>query len=403
METPETGNPSFGKHPMNKSWIVAFFAGLLLWAGVWAQDAPNSPGSQTVARPRKNPNTTNPDTSTATPPSSGDAADAGTGDQKIPSKLSPKATKGKDADADTDASFKAESNLVSVDVQVLDPNGNPIPNLPRGYFRILEDNVPQTLQQFSTSEAPMTVAMVIEFSARFQSYYSMGWRDTLNDVYGFFQTLKKDDYVAIIAYDLRTTILSDFTADRSKTAEALQRLRIPGFSESNMFDAVSDTADRMSKIEGRRAILLVTSGIDTFSKLTYDKTRKILQEAGVPVYSISILQAARAMGNDNITFLQGDNELRTFAKETGGQAFFPRFQGEMPGVFRNISQSLRNQYQLSYSPNNQARDGKFRKLTVQLVNPQTGEPLKMVDDKTKKNLKYTIIAKAGYVAPRAVE
>lgn len=383
---------------MNKNWIIAFFAGLLLWAGVWAQDGPNSSGSQTVARPRKNT-----DKSTATPPFSGDTPAATNSDdqQSIPSKLSPKATK--DNDAGSDVSFKADTNIVNVDVSVLDPNGNPIPNLPRGYFRILEDNVPQTLQQFGTSEAPMTVAMVIEFSARFQSYYSMGWRDTLNDAYGFFQTLKKDDYVAIIAYDLRTTILSDFTADRSRTMEAMQRLTIPGFSESNMFDAVSDTADRMSKIEGRRAILLITSGIDTFSKLTYDKTRKILQESGVPVYAISILQAARAMGNDNISFLQGDNELRTFAKETGGQAFFPRFQGEMPGVFRNISQSLRNQYTLTYSPNNQAHDGKFRKLTVQLVNPQTGEPLKMVDDKTKKNIKYTIVAKAGYVAPRAVE
>jgi len=389
---------------MKKNWIVAFSAGLLLWVGVWAQDGPASSGSSTVARPRKNPNT-----STSTPPFSGDApanaapANESSGDlPKIPSKLSPKATK--DTDAETDVSFKAETNLVTVDVSVLDPNGNPIPNLPRAYFRILEDNVPQTLQQFTTAQSPMTVAMVIEFSARYQAYYSRGWGETLNASYGFLQTLKKDDYVAIIAYDLRSTILSDFTNDRTKTMEAMQRMRIPGFSESNMFDAITDTADRMSKIEGRRAILLIASGIDTFSKLTYDKTRRILQEAGVPVYSISILQAARAMmGDADIGFLQADNELRTFAKETGGQAFFPRFQGEMPGIFNNISQSLRNQYQLTYSPNNQARDGKFRKLTVQLVNPQTGEPLKMVDDKSKKNIKYTIIAKAGYLAPRSVE
>ena len=385
---------------MKKNWIVAFFAGLLMWAGVWAQDGPNSSGSQTVARPRKKA-----DTSTATPPFSGGGASDNTatvsGD-KIPSKLSPKATR--DSDAETDVSFKAETNLVSVDVSVLDPNGNPIPNLPRGYFRILEDNVPQTLQQFGVTEAPMTVAMVIEFSARFQAYYSTGWGETLSASYGFLQTLKPDDYVAIIAYDMRSTILSDFTNDRAKTMEAMQRMRIPGFSESNMFDAITDTADRMSKIEGRRAILLITSGIDTFSKLTYDKTRKALQEAGVPVYALSILQAARAASGDgDISFLQGDNELRTFAKETGGQAFFPRFQGEVPNIFRNISQSLRNQYTLTYSPNNQARDGKFRKLTVQLVNPQTGDPLKMTDEKTKKNIKYTIVAKSGYLAPRAVE
>ena len=172
--------------------------------------------------------------------------------------------------------------------------------------------------------------------------------------------------------------------------EAMSRLRIPGFSESNMFDALADTADRMSKIEGRKAILLIASGIDTFSKLTYDKARKTLQESGVPVYSIEMLQMERIMAEgrmgamQNLDFLQGDNELKTFAKETGGQAFFPRFQGELPGVFHSISQSLRNQYSLGYSPNNQAKDGKFRKLTVQLVNPGTNEPLKMTGRKNRQ-------------------
>jgi Ca-activated chloride channel homolog len=247
---------------------------------------------------------------------------------------------------------------------------------------------------------------VIEFSNRFQSYWGQGWYETLSAAYGFTQTLRPDDYIAIIAYDLRTEILADFTNDKSKISEAMQRLRIPGFSESNMFDAITDTADRMTKIEGRKAILLITSGIDTFSKLTYDKTRKSLQESGIPVYSIGILQLARQMaearGGNMIDFLQGDNELRTFAKETGGQAFFPRFMAEMPNAFYAINQALRNQYSLGYSPTNQARDGKFRKITVQLVNPATNEPLKVTDEKGK-SIKYQIIAKSGYKAPLPVE
>lgn len=376
-----------------KHSILFAAAALCLIASVWAQDNPGT-GSETVARPRKS----NTDSTSS----------ADNNQTPIPSKLSPKAAKGNDQTAD--ASFKAETNIVNLDVQVIDPHGNPIPGIPRDKFRILEDNVPQTLTNFSVSEAPMTMAMVIEFSGRFQAYYSGGWAETLNASYGFVQSLKPDDYVAVIAYDLKTTILSDFTNDRSKTMEAMARLRIPGFSESNMFDALADTTDRMSKIEGRKAVLLIASGIDTFSKLTYDKARKALQEAGVPVYSIEILQIQRIMAEStgrmgatqNLDFLQGDNELRTFAKETGGQAYFPRFQGELPGVFQQISRSLRNQYSLGYSPNNQAKDGKFRKLTIQLVNPGTNEPLKMLDDKGKA-IKYTIVSKAGYVAPRAVE
>jgi len=366
--------------------------GLLFFElGAWAQD-PNPSGSETVAKPKKK-----------TP----DASSSGNSDStklpQIPSKLSPKATK--DADTGADVSFKAETNIVTVDVAVLDNKGNPIPKIPRGNFRILEDNVPQNITEFSTGQAPMTVALVVEFSNRFQGYWTQGWYETLTAAYGFTQTLRPDDYIAIIAYDLRSEILADFTNDKSKINEAMQRLRIPGFSESNMFDALTDTADRMSKIEGRKAIVLISSGIDTFSKITYDKARKMLQESGVPVYPIGILQLTRtileARGANMIDFLQGDNELRTFAKETGGQAFFPRFMAELPNAFYAINQALRNEYTLGYSPTNQTRDGKFRKITVQLVNPATNEPLKVMEN--NKAIKYQIIAKAGYKGPLPVE
>jgi Ca-activated chloride channel family protein len=382
-----------------KIWMLGGIAAISLIVGLAAQDGPNSQSSQTVAPRRKAPA---PDTGNNPGNTPADDADL----PKIPSKLSPKATK--DNDAPSDATFKAETNIVNIDVQVIDNNGNPIPNIPRGNFRILEDNVPQTLTQFAVGEAPMTVALVVEFSAKFEGYGSAGWFDTLNASYGFVQSLKPEDYLAIIAYDLHSTILSDFTNDRSKTSEALSRLRIPGFSEANMFDAITDTADRMSKIEGRKAILLIASGIDTFSKINYDQARKSLQESGVPVYSIETLQVmrivaeARMGASTELSFLQGDNELRTFAKETGGQAFFPRFPQELPNVFRAISQALRTEYSLGYSPNNQAKDGKFRKITVQLVNPGTNEPMRMLNEKGKP-LKYTVIAKAGYKGPRAVE
>jgi VWFA-related protein len=214
----------------------------------------------------------------------------------------------------------------------------------------------------------------------------------------------------VVAYDLRPEILSDFSTDKRAAYEAMQRLRIAAYSESNLFDALVDTAERMSELEGRRAIVLISSGMDTFSKLTFDKTRKALQGAGVPIYAIGLMQALREwydargyLGSiARLDFLQADNQLRTFTKETGGQAFFPRFYGEFPGIFGAISESLRNQYSLAYTPSNQARDGKFRKIKVELVNPATNEPLRIVDEKGKP-IKYQIIAKAGYTAPREVE
>jgi Ca-activated chloride channel family protein len=368
-------------------FLIALGTGAAIVANLSAQDTQSQQGSATVSRPRPQPGAGSTDSDSS----------------NLPSKLSPKATK--DNDAGSDVNFKAETSVVDVDVQVIDPKGNPIPGLTRDKFRILEDNVPQTLTHFSIGEAPMTVTLVIEFSGRFQAFYSRGWAETLNAAYGFVQSLKPEDYLAIVEYDLRSAILCDFTDDRRRSMDALSRLRIPGFSESNMFDALADTADRMSGIEGRKAIVLISSGIDTFSKLTYDKTRKALQESGVPIYSIEMLQIERAMSNmgpgQEMDFLQGDNELRTFARETGGQAFFPIYTAELPRIFQAISQALRTQYSLSYKPSNQARDGKYRKITVQLINPATNEPLKMMEN--GKVIKYTILAKQGYAGPRPVE
>jgi Ca-activated chloride channel family protein len=347
------------------------------------------PGS-TVARPRKSP-------------------DSKTGNEeelpKIPSKLKkdPQMNKGGEV-----AQFKADVDIVTVDVAVIDNKGHFIPGIPPGNFRLLEDNVPQQLRKVDMGEAPMTIALVIEFSNLFQRYWSAAWYQTLQLAWGFAESLKPEDYAAVVAYDIRPEILTDFTTDKGKIREGLDRLKIAAFSEANMFDAVTDTADRMSEIEGRKAILLITSGIDTFSKITYDQTRKKLQEAGVPVYSIGLMQMQREMadqymsGSQRMDFLQADNELRTFAKETGGAAYFPRFQGEYGQIFQMLHQALRNQYVLTYQPSNSKHDGAFRKIKVELVNPATNEPLPVKDEKGKP-IKYQIVTKTGYKAPRAVE
>ena len=384
-----------------KKLIVASGVLSVLLAALFAQEGPGSVGSDTVARPRRpaaDPSS-NPAAPSATPsapvapaPSSGDLP-------KIPSKLAPKA---KDEGGPPSATFSADTSLVTVDVAVVDNKNNFVPTIPRNYFRILEDNVPQTIKEYSLGQAPMTVALVVEFSRRFQWYGGGDWFLTLQTANAFLNTMRPDDYVAIIRYDLRTQIVTDFTNDRAVLQQGLRSFTFPDFSEANLFDALTDTADRMSKIEGRKAILVLTSGIDTFSKLTFDQTRRKLQDSGVPIYSIGLLQMLNPGGSMGIDYLQADNEMKTFTKETGGQAFFPRWPAEIGDVFNSMQSAMRNQYTLAYSPSNQEHDGKFRKITVQLIDPSTNQPIVMKDEKNKP-IKYTIIAKQGYKAPRAVE
>ena len=361
-------------------------AGLILGQ----QQGPLKDPSVTVAKPRK----------------TDDKKDADSDLPKIPSQYNKKDK----IDVGNLPSFKSDVDMVTVDVALLDNKGHFIPGVPKGNFRILEDNVPQQIRNVTMGEAPLTVSLVVEFSNKFQRYWGPVWYQTLQLAWGFASTLKPEDYVAVVAYDIKPEILSDFTTDRSKTQEALSRLQIAAWSEANLFDAITDTADRMSGIEGRKAIVLLSTGIDTFSKITFDQTRKKLQEAGVPIYAIGLMQTLRELMDAyggmgpiaRMDFLQADNELKTFAKETGGQAYFPRFQGESPQIFQEIHQALRNQYVITYSPSNKAHDGTFRKIKVELVNPATNEPLPVKDEKGKP-VKYTIVAKAGYKAPREVE
>lgn len=377
-------------------------------------------GSETVAKPKKqNPPSDSSDSPAAVTPAP--SASSSSSSSVAPSSVSnppaepdlPKIPsqygKNKDVPKPT-ATFSASATDVSVDVAVEDSKGHFIPKLDKSYFRVSEDNVPQQVSSFSTAEAPMTIAMVVEFSNRFQSFYSYTWFQTLQAAYGFAGMLKPDDYLAIVAYDLRPEMLTDFTTDRGQIQEALSRLRFPGFSEANLYDALTDTIDRMQGVDGRKAILLLSSGVDTFSGLTFDKARRKIQEGGVPIYAVGLMQSIRDMaeasgalrGIQELNFLQADNNMRTFATESGGMAFFPHFVTEFPEIFRNMSTALRSRYLLTYTPSNQAKDGKYRRIKVELVDPATNQPWTIKDEKGKV-VKYTIYAKAGYTAPKPVD
>jgi len=156
-----------------RRWTLIVLCGtaLLTLAGllVGQEQGPNREPGATVARPRK------PDTGETAPDSDL---------PKIPSKLSKK----NETDTTGLATFKSDVEVVSVDVAVLDNRGHFIPGIPAGNFRVLEDNVPQQVKGMNVGEAPMTVAMVIEFSNLFQRFYSSTWYQTLVATYGFVQT-----------------------------------------------------------------------------------------------------------------------------------------------------------------------------------------------------------------------
>jgi VWFA-related protein len=280
-----------------------------------------------------------------------------------------------------------EVELINLDVVVTDKRGNFIPNLRQGNFRIYEDKVEQKITNFAPTQAPLTVVLVIEFSRTFGYFYD----DVVQPAAQFIEMLRPDDWSAIVAYDIRPEILADFTQDKRELYAALGRMRIPSFSESNMFDALKDTLDRLDEVDGKKAVLLISTGLDTFSKITFDTMLKRVRTTNAVIYCIGMGQYAREYFDSHgymgpiarLDFLQADNELNTFARLTGGKAWFPRFIGEYPGILQQVGIELRNQYSLAYAPTNATKDGKFRKVRVDVID-ENGIPVRNLSVRTKE-------------------
>jgi VWFA-related protein len=305
-----------------------------------------------------------------------------------------------------DYSISLNVPIVNLDVLVTTKDGQTIPGLKKENFKILEDGAAQQIATFNQTEAPMTAVLLIEYAATNLSYMY----EALNASYTFASQLKKDDWVAVVSYDMKPQILVDFTQDKRAIMGALNMLRIPGFSERCVFDALFDTIDRIDRIDGKKYIILVSTGKDTFSKLTLDQIlKKIKSTKDITIYSISIGWQHREMqdafghagGPQEVGWLQDENQLKTFAALTGGREYSPRFQGEMPEIFHDIATDIRNQYSITYHPTNNKLDGTYRKLKVELQAPDGG-PLKVRDQKGKE-IKYVVYAREGYTAKHTVE
>jgi VWFA-related protein len=303
-------------------------------------------------------------------------------------------------------SMRVDVPLVNLDVSVLlDSTHEFVPGLKQGNFLVVEDGVEQQVQSVRVTKRPITAVLLLEFAANSYAFI----QDMQNASSSFFRSLQPDDYVAVETYDIRPRILTDFTNNRDTIRQALESLTIPLMRDTNEFDAVYGTLDRLSRVDGRKYVILISSGVDTMSKINLDQMlAKIKATPDVTIFTVSTGNFARTMaegrgmsGSRNIGYLQADNEMNTFAQMTGGKHFKPTFQGEMPDIFAQINDAIRNQYVLTYRPTNTSNDGGYRKVKVYLVDNE-GLPMKMRDEKGRP-LKYSVIARDGYRAKRAVE
>lgn len=410
--------PSLHTSPSARFRSVSSLPTLLLVALVFYVLTPNSLSGQSQSQQQPSPSPQQQQNQQNTTPSAG-GPEGDIGPIAVPKKTEPEPKKEeapkppKKDEAMPNFSLKVNVPLVTLDVGVLTKDGQFVPGLKEGNFRVLEDGVPQKVTGFNQTQAPITAVILMEFANNFYPFEY----DSLYASSVFASTLKKEDWIALVTFDIREHILADFTQDKRQIYEGLRSLQFAMSQETNLFDALYDTVDRLEGVDGRKYIILIASGRDTFSKHTLDQTLKKVQNSkDIAIYSLSTGQALREYAESHglmrylcpITsfscrteFLQADNQMKTFAKMTGGKYYAPLFSAQFREIFADVGQTIRNQYSLAYHPTNPAQDGSYRKIKVELVGPD-GKPLKMRDEKGH-DVKYQVVAREGYRAKREVE
>lgn len=316
------------------------------------------------------------------------------------------------------AALSVSVNQIRVDVTVHNNDGGLITGLTADNFIIYEDKIRQEITHFSPVEEPITVIVVVEWSraphiisAMDCRYQMCEWSilmDALSASYVAVDQMRPQDWMAVVAYDIRPEILVDFTQDKNAVLQSLRKLNEPTFMESNLFDTVWDVLDRIEELDNKVAIILLTTGIDTFSKKNLDATLDKVRGSNAVIYPVSMggnFRARRDQGFDRgmdmgpfgsgqnaMDWFQADAILKAFAKYTGGTAYFPRFQSQNAGIYHQIALELRNRYALGYVSSSTKKDDKLRKIKVEVVADVDG------DGKPDKKLK--VRHREGYLTKK---
>ena len=300
-----------------------------------------------------------------------------------------------------EVAISVESNVVNIDAVVTDQEGNIVRGLKRENFKVTDNGAPQQVTNFAPSETPITMVILMEYSAEAYGYFAYNsavWADT------FLSQLQPKDWVALKTFDLRSTLQVDFTHNAGEIDQAIRTLGYPTFHEAILFDAIFSTVDELRGVKGKKSILLITRGVDTISHHRLDETYNLLKEADVKVFAVGTGEVADVLYDSGGTiahmgYLQAKNQLTQFSELTGGYAWFPRLQGELPDIFASVSAFLRNQYTIGFAPTT-PQDGRYHKVHVDVVDAD-GNPM-MLNDKRGKKHKVVVYARQGYTAPKPV-
>ncbi len=284
-----------------------------------------------------------------------------------------------------DDTIRLDVNLVSILASVRSKTGALISNLTKDDFKIYEDGKEQQIKNFTReTDLPLTLGLLVDTSSSQERLIDTEQRAASQF---FNKVLREKDQAFLIQFGAEAELLQDLTNSSRLLQKGLQQLRLsvpvgglhPGpvptmqnQAGTILYDAVYLAAnDELKREVGRKAIILITDGVDTGSKITRDKAIEAAQKGDVMIYSIFYQDRAAyggGFGTINLGGGGGEGELRRLSSETGGQVFKVDRSHSLDDIFRELQDEMRSQYAITYQPPSPKRDGTYHKIDIKLAN-----------------------------------
>jgi Ca-activated chloride channel homolog len=267
--------------------------------------------------------------------------------------------------------FNSTTTLVLVPATVTDGSNRFLLGLQKKDFHLFEDGVEQTISQFASEDAPLSVGLVFDTSG------SMGLklRKSRDAAVQFLKTLNAQDEAFLVEFGDKADLTQEFTNKPEDIEGKLQALQPGGLTA--MLDAANLALQEMKKAKNpRKALVVISDGGDNNSKYTASQIESLVREADVQIYAMGVFEPDFFPGLTKEE-ISGPKLLAEITQQTGGRVFAASDPSDLPSVATRIGVELRNQYVLAYTPANAQKDGKYRKVEVKIDGPSGISNLKI--------------------------
>ena len=304
----------------------------------------------------------------------------------------------------TEINYDRKTRTVTLRLVVQDPNGYFIPDIHREDFAVYENGIRQQNASVEIEHAAVNAGVLVEYGGHYHAL-NEALASTVSMAVGqFADEIGAEDTIAVWKYGDGVEEISGFTRGKDSLHQAAASLRsAPPFSELNFYDAVIATLPRVQEQSGRRALLLFSSGIDTFSKARYPDTLRAAGRSDVPIYALNlgpiVRNDASLYGHSGpytrLDWKGAEQKLSRIAQASGGRMYSPDSSLDLAAVYDDLMENLRVRYVISYKSTAPPDERGPRTVRVELVDSGSGGPIRILDANGKP-AQSTVLVKAGY-------